>query len=362
MNESQLALLRLHMTPQLGRASLFKLRNNIGSFPDILEASPHDWERSGVSARLASQVPSSDSRQFRNTINKLRSLGVQLISFWDQNYPAALKTIHDPPAILYVRGELPTQQCFAIVGSRRASPPGLETTRRIAGELAQHGVCIASGLARGIDSAAHRGALERGGHTIAVLGCGIDRVYPPENSRLFHDIIQNNAIISEYPPETPPLPGHFPGRNRIISGLSQGVLIVEAASGSGSLITGDFALEQGRELFAIPGGPHLPGSQGTNRLLKDGAKLVTDADDIIQELWPNRSSPAERALQEDFSNQLPEEAKRVYQAIGFDPTHCDDIARTCGLTPMELSVILLDLELKGGIRSLPGNHFVRSGS
>lgn len=359
MDASQQDLLRLHLTPGLGRTALFKLYRQFGSFTAPLQAPPQHWREAGLTENLCNKVPTENDRKFLETCHRLESLQVRLISFWDDDYPSLLREIHDPPALLYLRGKLPVNDCFAIVGSRRATSAGLVLTRELATTLAQHDVCIVSGLARGVDSAAHRGALDAKGSTIAVLGCGIDRVYPPENSQLFHEIQQENAIITEYPPETPPLAGHFPGRNRIISGLSRGVLIVEAAEKSGSLITGDFALEQGRELFAIPGALQNPNSRGTNRLLKEGAQLVTEAEDIVQLLWPNQPSRQKQGQYNNFTEQLDEPALSVFRLLGHEPRHSDEIARECGLTPMELSAILLDLELRGGIQTLPGNHYIR---
>ena len=359
MDESQQDLLRLHLTPGLGRTALFKLYQYFGDFSTPLQAPPQRWREAGLTGNLYNKVPAENDQLFLKICHKLESLQIRLISFWDDDYPPLLRAIYDPPALLYLRGKLPANDCFAIVGSRRATRGGLILTRELATTLASHDICIVSGLARGVDSAAHRGALDAKGATIAVLGCGIDRIYPPENSQLFHEIQQQNAIITEYPPGTPPLAGHFPGRNRIISGLSRGVLIVEAAEKSGSLITGDFALEQGRELFAIPGALQNPNSRGTNRLLKEGAQLVTEAGDILQLLWPNQPSKQKQGQYNNFAEQLEEPALRVFQLLDHEPRHSDEIARECGLTPMELSAILLDLELRGGIQILPGNHFIR---
>ncbi len=359
MDRHQQDLLRLHLTPRLGRVALFKLYRYFGDFTSSLQAPPHHWRAAGLSDNLYRKVPAENNRLFLQTLHQLESLQVQLISFQDDNYPPLLREIHDPPALLYLRGKLPAKDCFAVVGSRRATSTALQLTRELSTTLAHHNICIVSGLARGVDSAAHRGALDANGSTIAVLGCGIDKIYPPENSKLFQEIQQANAIITEYPPGTPPLAGHFPGRNRIISGLSMGVLIVEAAEKSGSLITGDFALEQGRELFAIPGALHNPNSKGTNRLLKEGAQLVTEAQDILQLLWPNQPTIQQQGEFNDFASQLTEPALSVFQLLSYEPRHSDEIARECGLTPMELSAILLDLELRGGIQTLPGNHFIR---
>lgn len=362
MNEQQLALLQLHLTPRLGRLALFKLYDYFGDFARAAKASHQQLLQAGISLKISEQIPASDNSRLRQARRLLERLQVRLLSFWDPDYPELLRQIHDPPALLYLRGQLPQQDCFAIVGSRRATSAGLQLTRELAAELAAHDICIVSGLARGVDSAAHRGALDAQGATIAVLGCGIDRIYPPENGRLFEAILQQNAIVSEYPPGTPPLAGHFPGRNRIVSGLSRGVLIVEASEKSGSLITGDFALEQGRDLFAIPGAVHTPNSQGTNRLLKEGAQLVTEAGDILQALWPKQSSRAAQQATRSFSLQLDSGSLKVYQQLGHEPLHMDEIGRKCGLTPMEVSAILLDLELRGGVKMLPGNSYIRCSS
>lgn len=359
MDVLQQALLRLHLTPGLGRVALFKLHHYFGDFPAILNAPPQQLEAAGLSKKLINRIPAQNDPIYRSTCHKLEKLQVRLLSFWDQDYPSLLRQIHDPPALLYLRGKLPTNDCLAIVGSRSATPGGLQLAYELAKKMAQHDICIVSGLARGIDSAAHRGALHVAGATIAVLGCGIDRIYPPENSRLHQEILQNNAVISEYPPGTPPLAGHFPGRNRIISGLSRGILIVEAAEGSGSLITGDFALEQGRELFATPGAVQNTTSKGVNRLIKEGAQLVTEADDILQTLWPKRLSHDQQQVVDQFLTQLNNSARNVYQHLSHEPLHIDEIGRKCGLTPMEVSAILLDLELQGGVQVLPGNSYIR---
>lgn len=360
MTAEQQALLRLNLTPRIGRSALFKLHSFFNSFHTAIQSDSQSWQQAGLSQELYRELPAADSPRFVNCLNMIEKLEVATIDFWDERYPVLLKEIHDPPAVLYVRGTLPPPECLAIVGSRRATPTGQIITKEIATDLARHGVCIVSGLARGIDSAAHRGALEGGGTTVAVLGCGVERAYPQENARLFRDILANNCILSEYPPGTPPLAHNFPARNRIISGLSKGVLIVEAAAKSGSLITGDFALEQGRELFAMPGAIHTPNSNGTNRLLKQGACLVTESRDIIDSLWPHAQQSNGSLQTADPFAELPQDQLKVYRHISLEPLHCDDIARKCGLTPMELSVILLDLELRGAVQTLPGNLYIRT--
>ncbi len=361
MDQEKTSLFRLHMSPGIGRTALFKLKKTFGSFTTALTAPPEDLVRMAqLTPRQANSILARDEPSLIQGFAALDQYSVSLVSFWDDNYPESLRHIHDPPSLFYLRGQLPKADCFSIVGSRRATASGLLLTKEISSELAKRGICVVSCLARGIDTAAHQGALNADGQTIAVLGCGIDRIYPPENSRLFQQILEKNAIISEFPPGVQPLPGHFPGRNRIISGLARGVLIVEAADGSGSLITGDFALEQGRELFAVPGAVKNSTSYGTNRLIKDGAQVVTEAEDILQALWPNLPTASVKKAEDIFIAELDGRTRKLYQTLNFEPQHGDELGRACGLTPMEVSAILLDLELRGGVQTLPGGRYIRS--
>lgn len=360
MTQAQKDLLRLHMHPGIGRAALFKLHQHFGSFTTAVKATSHGWQAAGVKPALFASLPDARSREFSTLLKKMDALSIHLLSYWDDDYPVLLRTIYDPPAVLYMRGALPDQDTLAIVGSRKATPAGLEFAQDLARQLSQQAICTVSGMARGVDSAAHRGALDGDGKTIAVLGCGVDHIYPRENARLYQQIIEQGAVISEHPPATRPAAGHFPGRNRIISGLSRGVLIVEAAAGSGSLITADFALDQGRELFASPGAINHPNSHGPHQLLKDGAQIVTDINDILQTLWPDKTPAAAKATNSsDASIDLEPAALAVYLLLDKKPRHHDEIARKCALTPMDLSVILLDLELRGGAKQLPGGHYIR---
>ena len=360
MTSEEKGWVRLHLTPGLGRAALLRLLRAFGSAEAILEAHPASWsKRAGLRSSLPEAVPSAAAPELADALSSLERAGARIISLSDDRYPTLLRAIHDPPALLYVRGELPETEALAVVGARRATTAGRRLTEEICAEVGSRRITVVSGLARGIDTAAHRGALEGGGKTVAILGCGIDRVYPPENLRLFHNIEENGAIISEYPPGTPPLPGHFPGRNRIISGMCRGVLVVEAAEGSGSLITADFALEQGREVFAVPGQVRAPTAGGVNGLLKDGARLVTEARDIMEVLWPDIPSIAVRRHEETLAATLSGDALTLFQHLGQEPLHIDELARKCGLTPMEVSAILLTLELQGGAEQLPGMRFVR---
>ncbi len=360
MNDTERAWLRLHLTPGLGRVGLLRLCEAFGSPEAALTAPASLWQmRAGLREGVATAVPDEATREVEAAEEILEHLKVRIVSLKDPAYPALLRTIHDPPALLYVRGTLPEGEALAVVGARRASTAGCRFTGELCRELAARDLVVVSGLARGIDSAAHQGTMDGGGITLGVLGCGIDCVYPPENARLFARVLEQGAILSEYLPGTRPLPGHFPGRNRIISGLSRGVLVVEAAEESGSLITVEFALEQGREVFAVPGPVHGATSGGVNRLLKEGATLVTGIDDILQVLWPTRPERATREARERLSLQLPPQARLVFGELGDEPLHIDELAGKCGLTPMELSTILLNLELEGGVEQLPGMRFVR---
>lgn len=354
--------LRLHLTPGLGRKGLFYLMERYTTPSAALSVNPAAWAKTeSLRAGRIGAIPTADDRTFRDLCSNLEQSQARLVSFWDEAYPSLLRTIPDPPALLYLRGAPLSDEGFAVVGSRGASTSGRRLTHDLSCELASRGICIVSGLARGIDTAAHEGALAGNGPTAAILGCGIDRIYPPENARLFHRMLDNGGtIVSEYTPGTPPLAGHFPGRNRLISGLCRGVLIVEAAEGSGSLITADFALEQGREVFAVPAGVYSPVGGGVNRLLKDGAYLVTEARDILERLWPAFPPAAIQKREADLGTSLPVTARTVYLQLGDEPLHVDDLARKCGLTPPEVSAILLDLELNNSIEQLPGMRYVRN--
>ncbi len=353
------AWLHLHLCPGLGRRGLFRLMEHFGHPQAALEAGPADWCRCGIRADVAAGRIPPGHPVLDKKLALLDRLQVDMVSFWDADrYPEPLRRIPDPPALLYVRGRLPAGDMFAIVGSRRASPRGRTVARTLARDLAEAGLIVVSGLARGIDTAAHLGALDAGEQTVAVLGCGIDRVYPPENARLFHAIESSGAILSEYPPGTPPLAGHFPGRNRIISGLSLGVLVVEAAAGSGSLHTAEFALETGREVFAVPNPVDSPTSAGANQLIKDGAHVVTESRDILDLLRPGHPGRT-AAGTTDISEHLTDEQKKLLKLLDFEPRHIDEILRQSSLTPPELSDILLHLELSGLVVQQPGGYYLR---
>lgn len=352
--------LRLQYTPGLGRAGLICLINHFKTPDKALTEANHGWPKlPGLRRELASVVPGAEDRRVQSACQALQAISGWLCTFWDSGYPPLLRQIPDPPALLYGRGQLPDGDALAIVGARYPSDFGRAFTSQLAEELAEAGLVIVSGLARGIDSAAHRGALDSDGATIAVLGCGIDIIYPPENADLYRQIIERGTIISEYPPGSEPLPGHFPGRNRIISGLSKGTLVVEATRDSGSLITAEFALEQGREVMAVPGGIDRKTSYGPNQLIKQGAHPVTEAGEIIEILGHHKKARTVHDSNERLEQQLPGPAAAILCRLDLTPRHCDELAGESGLTPMELSAILLQLELQGYAEKLPGGRYIQ---
>jgi DNA processing protein len=292
---------------------------------------------------------------------------VSILTAGDPLYPRLLLTIDDYPPVLYVKGSLVEDEVvIAVVGSRSASPYGRFTTERLCRDLASNGITVASGMARGIDSAAHRGALAMRGRTIAVLGCGLNIVYPPENRRLYDEIAARGAVITEFPFDTPPLAPHFPMRNRIISGLSLGVVIVEATEKSGSLITARLALDQGREVFAVPGIIESPGSKGTHRLIREGATLVENVYDILAEIRTHVSiagPPAPPAEQRPASEEplppLNRAENTVLSVLSERAVHVDAIIERSGFQAKDVLAVLLSLELIGLIEQQPGKMFIR---
>ena len=289
---------------------------------------------------------------------------VRTVSIKDKEYPGLLREIYDPPKELYVKGALPPGDVpmVAVVGSRMTSHYGLRTARAIAADLAAAGVVVVSGMALGIDTASHEGALSAGGKTIAVLGSGFAHLYPPENKKLAEKIAQRGAVITEYPMNTKPEPWNFPRRNRIISGLSLGVLVVEARLKSGALITADLALEQGRDVFAVPGNVDSAKSGGTNWLLKQGAKVATSAEDILEELITSIASskkkPKEKNASED--EDLSDEEKNLLSLFDSEPIHVDALLESSRLPASRAISALSLLEIKGRLKQLPGKHFVRA--
>ena len=297
-------------------------------------------------------------------VERAKEAGADIVAFSDERYPANLREVHDPPPYLYVKGTLIPEDRIAVamVGSRMATEYGRQITGRISRELAAKGVTIVSGGARGIDTEAHKGALAAKGRTISVLGCGIDVVYPSENRELFERIAESGAVITEYPVGTPPEPGNFPKRNAIISGASLGVVVIEAADDSGSLITANCSLEQNREVYAVPGSVVSPTSRGTNSLIKKGAKLVEDARDVLEDLFPYMKGYLKELDLPEREVPRPElgpEEETLYELISLEPAHVDTLAEKSGISVSSALSLLLGMELKGAVKQIGGMRFVR---
>jgi DNA processing protein len=303
----------------------------------------------------------------REDQERVARAGVRVIVWGDPDYPTRLQEIASAPPVLYVRGTLESadEAAVAIVGARHATAYGETVAGELAGELSRRGLTIVSGLARGIDAAAHRGALEAGGRTIAVLGSGLDRIYPPEHRGLAEGVTAAGAVVSEFPLGTAPLRLHFPRRNRIISGLSLGVIVVEASVGSGALITAHHALEQGREVFAVPGRVHARYSEGCNRLIKAGAKLVETWEDVLSELVPHlkrRTAVRPAVPPPPVPPALTAEEQRVFDLLAAGPLHIDALIVRAGLGGGRVASALVGLEMKGVVRQLSGKVFERHDS
>lgn len=314
---------------------------------------------SGIGKNRAARVLGYNNWDFvRQELRKAEELGVRLLTLNDPDYPAGLRQIHNAPLVLYVKGpvEHSDQYAVSIVGSRSCTPYGMHVAEKMGHSLASSGLTIVSGMARGIDTAAHKGALRAGGRTIAVLGSGIDVPYPYSNRQLMESIASSGAVISEFPFGTGPDKENFPKRNRIISGLSFGVVVIEAALDSGSLITVAYALDQGKEVFAVPGNVTSRNSRGTNDLIKRGARLVEGAEDVIAELGPMLKG----ILKEESRKTLPEmneDEIRVHSHLNTEPKHIDFITRAIEMPPAKALSVLLSLELKGLVRQSSGKHF-----
>lgn len=381
------AWLRLALTPGVGHAAARRLLARFGSAPAVFEesvAALQDCVSLAQAAQLR-HLPEGFAQSLEQTWQWLQTPSTgfahALIPLGDPRYPDGLLQIADPPLMLYAVGDmqwlarpqaiLTWEHSLAIVGSRSPTPQGADHARQFASHLAAQGWCIVSGMALGVDAAAHEGALEaaqahEGIRTVAIIGTGIDRVYPRQHKNLAHRIAQHGLILSEFPLGTPPIASNFPKRNRLISGLSRGTLVIEAALASGSLITARTASEQGREVFAIPGSIHAPQSRGCHALIRQGAKLVESADDILEE-FPNRAPPSEPPpahYTQDASAPLqpaafPETEHPLLQAMGYDPIGLDALSARTGWSAAQLQAQLLELELDGWLARLPGGVFQR---
>jgi len=361
MNHS--ALLKLLSVQGVGS---FRVRQLIGHFHDpetVLSASIQELcQVAGVEKITAESIrKGSDPSYVDDQFESAEKLGVKLLSFWDEDFPDYLKQIHDAPVLLFYKGriEFIKQGGIAIVGTRNATQAGRRTTETFAREMVHHGVPVISGMARGIDTAAHKGVLSSGGTTIAVLGSGLDIIYPHENRQLFESISESGLVVTEFPMHTEPINSNFPKRNRIISGLSDGVVVVEAGLKSGALITAYLALEQGKEVFAVPGNIYNSQSKGCHHLLKQGAKLVENSREILEEFKQWIPSDHDSATNQVQPDSLTEIEKKVWNILSNEPVHIDILVKRANTTTAEALSVLLGLELKGFVKQLSGMMFIR---
>ena len=356
------ACIALNMVPRMGPVRLRRLLDAFGSAEHILTARAAQLGQvDGIGAPLAENI--ARWRDFADPAEELRKaadLGARVITAADDEYPSALREIHDPPIVLYVRGRLTERdgRAVAVVGSRRASHYALECAKKLSFQMAYAGLTVVSGLARGIDTAAHQGALAAKGRTIAVIGAGLAHLYPPENAELAERIVESGAVVSEFPIDTKPDRQTFPIRNRIVTGCSFGVLVVEAGANSGALISANQAAEQGRTLYAVPGRIDQPTCLGSNRLIQQGAKLVVSVDDILDDfplVFAERPDlPAAPA-----AGGLSETQQQVLAALGREERALDEVIATSGLTAAAVSSTLLALEIRRLVKQLPGKRFVK---
>ncbi|MBI5919541.1 MAG: DNA-protecting protein DprA [Nitrosomonadales bacterium] len=354
MTDELAAWLALSLIPGLGNESLRRLLQTFGT-PEHIYATPVSSLRDIVRPAIAEAITRGiDDSALAPTAAWLQDSNNSVLTLADADYPQALLNIADPPMLLYIKGrrDLLNAPALAVVGSRNASPQGMNNAEAFSEACSAAGLCIVSGMAHGIDAAAHRGGLRQRGSSVAVVGTGLDKVYPAANRELAHQLAKDGALISEFSIGTPPLAANFPRRNRIISGMSRGCLVVEASLQSGSLITARMALEQYRDVFAIPGSIHAPQSKGCHQLIKQGAKLVESAQDILEELG-SLAHP-------EPATEAPGDEPPLLTQLGFDPVDMDTLAQRSGLTIEALSAILLQLELDGRVSTLPGGLYQRT--
>ena len=355
------ALVALNKVGGIGSVKLNKLIEYFQSPEGVLRA-PYERLSSvlGIKDRSAERIVSLGKEGVKEELLSAEKMGLKILTIEDKDFPRNLKSIPSCPLVLYVKGELKPEDNFSIgiVGSRRASFYGLTQAQEFAFGLANQGFTVISGMARGIDTYSHRGALKAGKRTIAVIGSGFNYLYPEENRNLAQEISENGAVISEFPLDAKPMPQNFPRRNRLISGMSLGVLVVEAAKNSGALITADFALEQGREVFAIPGKIDSANSFGTNELIKQGAKLVTNLNDVLEEFNLPYLSLDKKPSEDKFIPKAEEEDK-VYGLISNQAVQLDDLVELTGMDIPSISGVLFKLMVRKLVRELPGKHYMR---
>ncbi len=364
-NDQDFYWLVLERIPRVGPLTMARLFDAFGSPKAALSAGVGEIrDRTGIGESLARRIVEykPEEEAIRKDLATLDRIGARMVTRWEPQYPENLRDIYDPPAILFIRGEILPQdaKAVAIVGTRNPTRYGQEMAEAVTRGLVRDGVTIVSGLARGIDTACHKAALKQGGRTIGVLGCGLDVVYPKENASLFAEIVQNGAVLTEFRPGMPPMATNFYRRNRVVSGLSKGVVVVEAGTKSGSLITADHALDQNREVFAIPGNVMNLRSRGPHKLLRQGAALVESAQDVVEALFSRTDVSVQPSV---FEMQEPEDlsdiARTVLDGIDPDPVPMDVLCESLGVDAGRLAGVLLDLELRGLIRQYPGKMFGR---
>lgn len=344
--------------PGIGRAKFSQIEGYFGDLERAWQAGPSDLRSAGLDTRSIETIVALRPKiSLDAELERLERYRIKVLTWNDHAFPAKLKEIYDVPPLLYIRGTLAPDDewAIAVVGTRRATIYGREVTERIVADLVQSRITIVSGLARGIDSVAHRTALEAGGRTIAIFACGLDLVYPAENVKLAQAIVEQGALVSDYPLGARPKAENFPRRNRVMAGLSLGVLITEADESSGALITANLALEQNREVFAVPGSILSPASRGTNRLIQDGAKLVRDAQDILEEL---NLTMIPRQLEMRELVPANETESLLLRYLSHEPTHIDEVCRHSRLPIATVSSTMAMMELKGMIRQLGGMNYI----
>jgi DNA processing protein len=369
MNERE-AVVALNAVKEIGNRTILKLLNFFGSAVRVFEGGCQEVERCGIlpSDALANLKSFNAPEFIEKEFGLMKKHGFEVITMLDEDYPAALKNIADAPAVLYVSGKLPSNlDCsIAVIGSRKCSVYGITAARELSGRFAEAGLCVVSGMARGIDTSAHQGALAVKGKTVAVLGSGLLEIYPQENEGLFKKISEEGAVISEFPLETKPLPYNFPRRNRIISGLSLGVVVVEAARKSGALITADFALEQSKEVYAVPGPIGTLTSSGTNYLIQQGAKLISSAEDVLEDVYGLLKSRNDNVAEVKAQESVPlavlnlnSEEQTLLELLN-QPLHIDEISEKTNLGFGKTASLLLSLELKRCVKQRPGKIYEKS--
>jgi DNA processing protein len=357
--------LTVSLAKGIGLNTFHQLLSKFNNPETILACDATQLAESGLSHSSIESLYNPEEEKINKILDWINQPEHHLITLFDNDYPELLKTIHTAPPVLYAIGQREALGYlhFAIVGSRNPTSSGKRLAEEFAAELSKSGLTVCSGLALGIDYHSHLGALKANCSTVAVLGNGLNSIYPARHKKIASHIIEDGLLLSEYPPDTKPNPGNFPQRNRIISGMSTGVLVVEAAKKSGSLITANYALEQGRDVFAIPGSIHNPLARGTHSLIKEGAKLVETVDEVIEELVPLASivlnKPLSNDFQKDVNHNFDADYKILLDTMGYDPVSVDNLVKLSGLTADAVSSMLLILELQGMIESQQGGRYCR---